>query len=250
MKIGVIGALDEELNPIRAFTQHLEKKQKGNRVYWHGDVYGHELFVTRCDVGKVNAAIAAQQLIDHFGVEAIFNMGSSGALAPELEVGDLVIATECIQHDFDLTSWDLKPGEILFDVQMDPAAGMKFRAQQIFNTDEKLSTLVSGLANKIELSGVMGHSPRVYSGRILSGDQFVGQLEKAKGLWNGLQGLCTDMEAAAIAQTCSVNGVRFLCVRAMSDKADHSATVAFTEFLTAATVNYGRLFEHVFKELK
>ncbi len=250
MKIGIIGAMEEELLPIRQHTQHLEQIQKSSRSFWHGEVYGHEIYLTRCDPGKVNAAIAAQQLIDHFGVDAIFNMGSSGALAPELEVGDLVIATEAIQHDFDITSWGLKPGELIFDAVTARDTGqLKFRTQQIFNSDPKLSQLAFDTANQIELTELNGHTPKVYSGRVLSGDQFIGQREKAERLWSTLHGLCTDMEAAAISHTCSINNVPFLCIRAISDKADHTATVSFTDFLAEATANYGKIFDLVIKKM-
>ncbi len=250
MKIGIIGAMDEELLPIRQHTQHLEQIQKSNRTFWRGEVYGHEIYLTRCDPGKVNAAIAAQQLIDHFEVNAIFNMGSSGALAPELEVGDLVIATEAIQHDFDITSWGLKPGELIFDAVTAKDTGqLKFRTQQVFNSDTKLSQLAFDSANQIELAKLNGHSPKVYSGRILSGDQFINRRDKAEQLWNTFRGLCTDMEAAAISHTCSINNVPFLCVRAISDKADHTAAVSFTDFLAEATANYGKIFDLVIKQL-
>ena len=250
MKIGIIGAMDEELLPIRGHIHTPEKIRKGNRIFWRGEESGHAIFLTRCDPGKVNAAIAAQQMIDHFSVDAIFNMGSSGALAPELEVGDLVIATEAVQHDFDLTSWNLKPGELIFNVLTAKESGqLQFRSQQVFNSDGKLSKLALDVAQKIELTQLNGHSPKIYTGRILSGDQFISKREKAEELWNTLNGLCTDMEAAAISHTCSINNVPFLCIRAISDKADHTAAVSFTDFLVAATTNYGRIFDLIIKQL-
>ena len=250
MKIGIIGAMDEELLPIRQHIQHLEQIQRSNRAFWRGEAYSHEIYITRCDPGKVNAAIAAQQLIDHFGVNAIFNMGSSGALAPELEVGDLVIATEAVQHDFDITSWGLKPGELIFDAVTAKDTGrLEFRTQQVFNSDPKLSQLTLDSAHQIELTKLNGHSPKIYTGRILSGDQFIDRSEKAKQLWDTFNGLCTDMEAAAISHTCSINNIPFLCIRAISDKADHTATVSFTDFLAEATANYGKIFDLVFKKI-
>lgn len=248
MNIGIIGALDEELKPIREFSGHLQKVQKRNRTYWAGDLNGNSLHITRCDPGKVNASVAAQQLIEHFEVDAIFNMGASGALAPELEVGDLVVATECIQHDFDVTAWGMKPGEILFDVRTAPDGMLNFRSQQIFQTDAKLSDRAFEIARKAELTNVGGRTPKIYKGRILSGDQFISQTEKAGGLWKTHQALCVDMEAAAIAHVCALNDVPFLCIRAMSDKADHSAHISFGEFLGATTVNYGKIIEALLKE--
>lgn len=250
MKIGIIGAMDEELISIRAIIQNLEKIEKGKRTFWRGTAHGHEIFLTRCDPGKVNAVIAVQQTIDHFSVDAVFNMGSSGALAPELEVGDLVVATEFIQHDFDVTGWGLKPGELMFDILMSGDAGqMQFRSQQIFHSDKKLTEKAVRIAQNITLTQLNGHSPKTHTGRILSGDQFIGQPEKAQGLWGTHRGLCTDMEAAAIAHTCEVNEIPFLCIRAISDKADHSAVVSFTDFLVGATANYGRIFDQLIQQM-
>lgn len=243
MKIGIIGAMDEELAPIRALSQHLEKIEKGNRSYWHGNMYGHQVYLTRCDPGKVNAAIATQQLLDFFQPDALFNMGSSGALSPDLEVGDLVVATEAVQHDFDLTGWGMKPGEILFDVRTASNGQLTFVSRQTFPTDPSLTQFAFDAAQSVSLDSIAGHSPQVYKGRIVSGDQFIGNSDKARQLFETHQALAVDMEAAAIAHTCQINNVSFLCVRAVSDKADHSANVSFTDFLVAATRNYGKIYD-------
>ncbi|MCZ2122420.1 MAG: 5'-methylthioadenosine/adenosylhomocysteine nucleosidase [Anaerolineales bacterium] len=251
MKIGVIGALDEELISIRAFIQGAEKIEKGRRVFWRAAASGHEIYLTRCDPGKVNAAIATQQTLDLFGVDAIFNMGSSGALAPHLEVGDLIVAVEFIQHDFDVTDWGLQPGELLFDILTSSATGqLEFNKRHVFNADARLSAQALAIAQTVPLKPLAGHLPQVYAGRILSGDQFIGKPEKAKHLWATHEGLCTDMEAAAIAHVCEVNQIPLLCIRAISDKADHSAALSFTDFLIGATANYGKIFEELIRQLK
>jgi adenosylhomocysteine nucleosidase len=248
MKIGIIGAMDEELIPIRQLIKNVEQIQKGGRTFWRGEASTHEICLTRCDPGKVNAVIAAQQMIDHFSVDVIFNMGSSGASAPELEVGDLVIATEAIEHDFDLTGWGLKPGELIFDVTTADNGGLNFRSQQVFPADSKLVQLAFDIAQNITRVELNGYSPKVYKGRIISGDQFINQREKAEKLWDTYHSLCMDMEAAAIAHACSINHVPFLCIRAISDKADHSANISFTGFLIAATANYGKIFDLIIKQ--
>ncbi len=250
MKIGIIGAMDQELVPIRGIVQNLERHEKGRRAFWHGRSHGHDIYLTRCDPGKVNAALAAQQVIDYFSVDAIFNMGSSGALDPRLEVGDLVVATELIQHDFDVTDWGLKPGELLFDIVMEGSTGrMQFRSQQIFHAHAGLAQMATDIAQSIELVPLNSRTPKTYAGRLLSGDQFISQVEKARDLWNTHQALCTDMESAAIAHACEVNGTPLLCIRAISDKADHSAVVSFKDFLGEATSNYGRIFEIAFQRI-
>jgi len=248
MKIGIIGAMDEELIPIRQIIKNLEQIQKGGRTFWRGEAFAHEICLTRCDPGKVNAVIAAQQMIDHFSVDVIFNMGSSGANAPELEVGDLVIATEAIQHDFDITGWGLKPGELIFDVVTAENGELHFRSQQVFYTHPKLTQLAFDTAKNVALTELNGYTPKVYKGRIISGDQFINQREKVEKLWDTYHSLCVDMEAAAIAHTCSINNVPFLCIRAISDKADHSANISFIGFLIAATANYGKIFDLIIEQ--
>jgi adenosylhomocysteine nucleosidase len=251
MKIGVIGAMEQELLPIRSLVQPLERLEKNRRTFWHGESHGHDVFLTRCDPGKVNAAIAAQQMIDHFGVNVLFNLGSSGALDPRLEVGDLVIASEFIQHDFDVTDWGMKPGELLFDIVMDDGSGqMKFRSQQVFQGSAGLVKIAQGIAETTALLPLNGHAPKIHVGRILSGDQFIGNSTKARALFETHGALCTDMEAASIAHVCEVNGVPLLCIRAISDQADHSAVVSFKDFLAEATANYGTIFPLILERIE
>jgi len=249
MKIGIIGAMDEELVSIRKIIEEARQFEKGNRIFWQGRTDAHEIYLTRCDPGKANAVIATQQMIDFFAVDAVFNMGSSGASDSRLEVGDLVVATEAVQHDFDLTAWGLKPGDLIFDVFTASDGGLKFRAQQAFITDPKLTQLALEIAQNTPLTELNGYSPKVYTGRIISGDQFINNREKARELWETHRALCVDMEAAAIAQTCEINRVPFLCIRAISDKADHSANISFTGFLAAATANYGKIFDLIIRRI-
>jgi adenosylhomocysteine nucleosidase len=251
MKFAILGAMEQELVPIRNLIQPLDRVERGGRVYWHGQSHGHEIVLTRCDPGKVNAAIAAQQMIDFFAVDALFNMGSSGALDPRLEVGDLVIASEFIQHDFDITDLGVKPGELLFDIVLNDGTGqMQFRSQQVFHAHAGLIELAKDVAEHASLVPLNERAPQVYAGRILSGDQFISKTEKARALFETYQALCTDMEAAAIAHACAANRVPLLCIRAISDKADHSAAVSFRDFLTEATANYGRIFELIFERVE
>ena len=250
MKIGIIGAMEEELIPIRAIITGLEKIEEMKRIFWRGSAFGKEIVLTRCDPGKVNAVIAAQQLFNLFGVDMLFNMGSSGALDPKLEVGDIVVASEFIQHDFDVTDWGLKLGEIMFDIVMSNESGqMQFRSQQIFQSHPGLTKLALEIANNISLEPLGDRTPALYTGRLLSGDQFISKTEKAHALRDTLQGVCVDMEAAAIAHACEINHIPFLCIRAISDKADHSAVMSFTDFLVKATANYGKIFEKLLEQV-
>ncbi|HND49197.1 MAG TPA: 5'-methylthioadenosine/S-adenosylhomocysteine nucleosidase, partial [Anaerolineales bacterium] len=124
-----------------------------------------------------------------------------------------------------------------------------FTSRHAFATDPKLVELAFQSAQSVSLDEISGHAPKVYKGRVVSGDQFISSVEKAGQLLTIHNALAVDMEAAAIAHTCEINKVPFLCVRAMSDKADHSANVSFTDFLVAATDNYGKVFDKLIKQL-
>jgi adenosylhomocysteine nucleosidase len=126
---------------------------------------------------------------------------------------------------------------------------MQFRSQQIFHAHPILTRLAVEIAQSAELTPLSGYLPKTYKGLILSGDQFISRLEKARSLWDTHHGLCADMEAAAIAQACEINKVPFLCIRAISDRADHSAVLSFTDFLIGATANYGKIFEQIFNRV-
>jgi adenosylhomocysteine nucleosidase len=145
----------------------------------------------------------------------------------------------------------VKPGELLFDIVLDDGTGqMQFRSQQVFHAHAGLIELAKDVAEHASLVPLNGRAPQVYAGRILSGDQFISKTEKARALFETYQALCTDMEAAAIAHACAANRVPLLCIRAISDKADHSAAVSFRDFLTEATANYGRIFELIFERVE
>lgn len=196
----------------------------------------------QCDIGKVNAAIAAQVLISRYQVDMIFNLGSSGAISPELEIGDLVIATEAVQHDVDLSGFGLARGEVMFDVDLAAASGqLTCRRQAAFATDVQLRELATQVVQIDSLAHVGQRQPLLFHGRVLSGDGFLNDVVAARRLRDELGGLCVDMEAGAIAQVCALNEVPLLVIRAISDRANGDSKVDFHTFLDAATRNYARI---------
>ncbi|MBD8496834.1 5'-methylthioadenosine/adenosylhomocysteine nucleosidase [Paenibacillus arenosi] len=230
MTIGIIGAMDEEIALLlQAMGQVEEHEQAGNR-YYRGTLHHHSVVVCKSGVGKVNAAITTQVLIDRFSVERILFTGVAGAVNPMLNIGDIVISSACIQHDMDVTALGFKLGEI------------PYQSNSIFRADQQLIELAKRVCEEIV-------PQRHMVGIVLSGDQFIASREKVKALYETFNGACTEMEGSAVAQACSLNNVPFVIIRSMSDKADGSAHVNFAEFTVEASERSYQMIDHMLQQL-
>ena len=218
-RIAIIGAMDEEVSILKDIMNIKETIEKASLKFYIGSLEGKEVVLVKCGIGKVNAALCAQILISEFNVDAIVNTGVAGALHDELDVYDIVISTDAIQHDFDTTVFGDKKGMI---PRMD---------NSIFVADEKLINA----AYESSKEEVKTH--KVVKGRVLSGDIFISSKELKDELVREFAGYCGEMEGAAIAHVCYVNETPFVIIRAMSDKADGSADVTYEEFVGQAAHN-------------
>ncbi|WP_134704269.1 5'-methylthioadenosine/adenosylhomocysteine nucleosidase [Ammoniphilus sp. YIM 78166] len=214
--IGIIGAMDEEIQLYKEVMENVSETTKAGITYYTGILHQKEVVLCKSGVGKVNASICTQILIDRFGVQSVVFTGVAGALNPRLEIGDIVVSTDCQYHDMDVTPLGFKRGEI------------PFSEKSIFRADDGLVQLALE-AGKGVIEG------NIITGRILSGDQFVASRDLVKQLHEELHGDCTEMEGAAVAHVCDLNDVPFVIVRAMSDKADGSAHINFPEFTVLAS---------------
>jgi adenosylhomocysteine nucleosidase len=216
MKIGIIGAMDEEIALYKEGMDLVREVSKAGITYYEGTWEGKDVVLCKCGVGKVNASVCTQILIDAFAVDAVLFTGVAGALHPELEIGDIVVSTDCQHHDMDVTALGFPRGTIPFsDVS-------------IFRADEKLIDAAVKASKQVTEGKTM-------TGRILSGDQFIASRDTVRELHDIMQGACTEMEGAAVAQVCVMNDVPFVIIRSMSDKADGSAHVNFPEFTKLAS---------------
>ncbi|WP_281887890.1 5'-methylthioadenosine/adenosylhomocysteine nucleosidase [Paenibacillus sp. YYML68] len=215
-KLGVIGAMKEEIEMFHAHLQDTQETVKAGITFVEGTLHGQRIVLCRSGVGKVNAAVTTQLLIDTFGVEAIVFTGVAGAVDPALNVGDLVVSTDLMQHDVDVTALGFPRGTI------------PYQESSVFTANKELRELAAAVSRE-KFEG------RVLEGRILSGDQFIASREVVSTLHSELQGACVEMEGAAVAQVCTMNEVPFVVIRSMSDKADGSAHVNFAEFTQLAS---------------
>ena len=213
MKLGIIGAMDVEVAELKENMKNLTVHNRTGMTFYEGVLEGLDAVVVQCGVGKVNAAMCTQILCDCFGVTHVMNTGVAGSLNAELDIGDLVIGRDAMYHDFDCHV--INPNYCVGQVP-----GMAVLA---YPADERLV----GCAFDAAEGENPGHT-RI--GRVASGDQFVCSKEQKEAIVHNTGALCTEMEGAAIAHTAWRNGVPFVIVRAISDKADDSAEMDYPTF--------------------
>lgn len=211
-KIGIIAALDCE---IEIFIEKFGAKLTDNEYIYKGEYCGNEVYLTLCGVGKVNAAVCAQRLIDCAKLDAIINSGVAGGVSEKLGVCDLAISDALTYHDF-----------YPIDVLEKYAPGCS-----VFTADKKLVRLAENAADKLAASGEKFVRE---TGMIVSGDIFVENREYKRGLKEKYNAICTEMEGAALAHAAVLNKVPFVVIRAISDNADESADMSFEQMSAVA----------------
>ncbi|MGN1085049.1 MAG: 5'-methylthioadenosine/adenosylhomocysteine nucleosidase [Lachnospiraceae bacterium] len=221
-KLGIIGAMEEEVARLKESMSGVHVTERAALTFYEGELMGMPVVVVRSGIGKVNAAICAQQLIDRFETDCIINTGIAGSLDAGIDIGDIVLSTDALQHDVDAVAFGYEVGVI---PRMDTS---------VFPADEGLRVLAGEVCREVN------PEIAVHEGRIVTGDQFIAAKEKKQWLVTTFSGMCTEMEGAAIAQTAHNNHVPFLIIRAISDKADDSASEDYPTFEAKAirhTVN-------------
>ncbi len=211
-KIGIIGAMEIEVERLKKDMQVKRTLSKARMEFFEGELGGKEVVVVRSGIGKVNAAVCTQILADEFGVEAVINTGIAGSLNAQIDIGDIVISTDVLHHDMDAVNFGYPLGQI---PQMDVFS---------FVADEALAQKAEQVCAKVN------PEIKVFRGRVVSGDQFISDKETKNRIEENFHGYCTEMEGAAIAQASYLNGLPFIIVRAISDKADDSATMDYPTF--------------------
>ena len=216
--ICIIGAMDSEINEFLRHTDIARVTHWNEFVFVEGKLCDRHIVVVKSGAGKVFAAMVSEKLIDTFGPKAVLYTGVGGALNPNLEIGDVVVSKDCIQHDVDAEALGFQRGQILFT------------DYRVFESDKNL--LDTALATELD-----GH--KVISGRILTGDQFITKKEMKdhKYLTEELHGDAVEMEGGAIAQVCTINQIPFLIIRTMADKADGEAADDFESFTGVVAKN-------------
>lgn len=210
--LGIIGAMDEEVAKLKEQMTDVVVTTKASMDFYRGKLSGKDVVVVRSGIGKVNAAICTQILVDDFRVSAVINTGIAGSLRAEINIGDIVLSTDALEHDMEATAFGYPVGQI---PRMDTLA---------FEADKNLIALAEKCCAKVN------PDIKTFVGRVVSGDQFISSKEKKEWLIENFEGYCTEMEGAAIAHCAYLNNVPFLVIRAISDKADDSAQMDYPAF--------------------
>lgn len=230
-KIGIIGAMDLEVDTLKAKMTDTSVTTKAAMEFWQGKLNGTDVVVVRSGIGKVNAALCVQILADLFAVTHVINTGIAGSLNASLDIGDILISSDAVQHDVNATVFGYPLGKIPgMDV-------VEFRA------DEKMAELALKTCARV--------NPDIHArlGRVVSGDQFICDQSVKEHLIREFHGDCAEMEGASIAHGAYLNGIPFLVIRAISDKADGSAEMDYPTFEREAALHSARLVEAMVEQI-
>ena len=210
--LGIIGAMDEEVAKLKEHMTDVTVTTKASMDFYKGTLNNKEVVIVRSGIGKVNASICTQILIDDFHIDAVINTGIAGSLRNEINIGDIVLSTDTVEHDMEATAFGYPVGQI---PRMDTFS---------FEADKHLIALAKNCCEKVN------PEVTVFTGRVVSGDQFISNKEKKNWLLETFDGYCTEMEGASIAHCAYLNNIPFLIIRAISDKADDSAQMDYPTF--------------------
>lgn len=229
MKVGIIGAMEQEVTLLRdRITQRQTFTRAGCEIY-SGQLNGVDVALLKSGIGKVSAALGTTLLLEHCQPDVVINTGSAGGLATSLNVGDIVVSEEARYHDADVTAFGYEPGQMAGC----PAA---------FTADAALIAVAEQAIAALQLNAVRG--------LIVSGDAFINGADPlARIRRNFPQAVAVEMEATAIAHVCHQFGVPFVVVRAISDVADKASHLSFDEFLTVAAQQSSRMVEAMLQAL-
>ena len=231
MRIGIIGAMDEEVAVLKEEMKIDSVTEYASMQFYQGELCGKDVVIVRSGIGKVNAAICTQILADKFDVEVLINTGIAGSLDAAIDIGDMVISTDLVEHDMDATIFGDPLGQVprmdTFSFPADP-------------------TLVK---KAVEANEEANPDIKTFTGRVVSGDQFVSSSEVKERIVSNFGAKCTEMEGAAIAHAAYLNHISCVIIRAISDKADNSATMDYPTFEKKAIEHSTRLMRNLLQRI-
>ena len=229
--IGIIGAMDKEVDDLKEMMSSETEKVYAGMTFVSGVLSGKEITLVRSGIGKVNAAVAAEVLAAVYNVEAIINTGVAGGLDADIDIGDIVLSTDALEHDMDVRGLGYEKGVI------------PEQEASIYEADAELRKVAK------EACEAVNPDIKVFEGRVVSGDLFISEKKVKDKLVERFDGKCTEMEGAAIAHVAWLNKIPFLIIRSISDKADDSAEMDYPTFVKKAVEHSVRLVVEMMNRL-
>ncbi|MDO5089414.1 MAG: 5'-methylthioadenosine/adenosylhomocysteine nucleosidase [Leptotrichiaceae bacterium] len=224
--IGIICATSEETQAVKSEMTDIQEEMSGGIICFKGKFCNKDIILVRSGIGKVNAAMTATILIYKYNTDTVIFSGVAGSLSKNIGIGDIVISDDLIQYDVNVVEFGYKSGQI---PEME---------QWIFKSDRDLLKK----AEKINNSKF-----RIFFGRILTGDKFVSRKEIKEQLGNDFEGLCVDMESAAVAHVCYRMNVKFLAIRSISDSLTDESGMEYDRFVKLAADNSKEILKEILK---
>lgn len=229
--IGIIGAMEEEVQELIADLAFAEKKTVASMDFYKGTLYGKDCVIVKSGVGKVNAALCTQILADFYSPDVLINTGVAGSLDTQINIGDIVVSEDAVQHDMDASAVG------------DPVGQVPRMNVLAFPADPVL------VKKAAEANRKANPDIQTFTGRIASGDQFISGGEKKKQIQEFFHARCAEMEGAAIAHGAYLNKIPYVILRAISDKADGSVQMDYPTFEKQAIVHCVRLLRELIPAL-
>lgn len=226
--VGIIAALDEEIDAITELMIDINVKEIYESKFLLGKINNKDIVLVKCGVGKVNAARCTQILIDNFELEYVINVGTAGGLNEKIEIGDVVIAEKLVQHDFDVTAAGREKGYIT-------DTGKYFCSDK--DLIEKAQTAMKEINEEFNQ----------FIGTIATGDIFVQDIKVKEEIIKEFNADCAEMEGAAIAQVCTLDKVPFIVIRAISDKPNGNNIIDFETYVQIACRRYAKFVDFFLK---
>lgn len=230
MITGIIGAMEIEVAELKDSMENITQEEISGIIYYKGKIYGSDVIVAKCGVGKVHAAVCTQTMILKYSPDVIINTGVAGSLNSKLNIADLVISDFVVEHDMDTSALGDPLGLISgIDIIKIPSA--------------------KHIVEKIKDAAIHIEDTNVFIGTIATGDQFISNSEQKSHIVDNFDALCAEMEGAAIGHVCYLNKVDFCIVRSISDKADGTAHMDFPSFVKIAAKKSTILIHNYLKSL-
>ncbi|MBT3925743.1 MAG: 5'-methylthioadenosine/adenosylhomocysteine nucleosidase [Rhodospirillaceae bacterium] len=228
--LAILGAMEEEVALLRGEMQVTQESVHAGINVIRGDFKGTPIALAQCGIGKVNATICTQMLVDLYQPEGMIFSGVAGGLLPNMQVGDIVVASHLIQFDIDLTAFGRRHGELPDSDRM-----IQSDANMVSQTADCFDAVFEGEAD----------APNLMIGTVVSGDKFIEDSETLRWLQREFGALATEMEGAAVGYTCQLNEVPFIIIRGLSDTANESAPDDFKSNLHTVCKHSFRLMERL-----
>lgn len=227
--VGIIGAMDLEVEKLIEAMADKEITEYGKRTFYSGTLNNTKVVLARCDVGKVNAALTVQMMVDKFGITEIINTGVAGSLNEKIDIGDIVLATGAVYHDMEAVAFGYERGQV---PQMDIFE---------FPTSKALQDKAEAACKAVN------PDVKVFRGRVASGDQFIADKSTKDNIKKWFDPMCCEMEGCAMAHAAYLNGIDCLIIRAISDKADDSAEMDYPTFERKAAEHCAKMVLEMMK---